>query len=70
MTCATCRFAYQISKKMACRRYPPQTHFIVVLRNSIAAGGAVPTEEQRSAFPAVNPDWLCGEHAPAIALDS
>lgn len=56
-----------------CRRFPPQTHFIVVLRpvqSRLQPGQVEPREEQRSAFPRVLPDWTCAEWAPAIALTS
>jgi hypothetical protein len=71
-TCAKCRYVDTSAKRAACRRYPPQTHFIVVLRPTanqvmVAAKPAMqPVEEQRSAFPAVMPDWTCGEWAPRI----
>lgn len=71
MTCSTCRHHLAMGQigvakaaKAVCRRYPPQTHFIVVLRDGLQ--GPRPVEEQRSAFPAVMPDWICGEYAPLL----
>ena len=76
-TCLTCRHVRipnEDEKKQkvqtVCRRYPPHTHFIVVLRQSIASGGPVPVEEQRSAYPNVMHNWTCGEYAPRISLTS
>lgn len=76
--CGKCRYgmANKDNGGWGCRRYPPQTHFIIVLRQSkpalVMQGGPsmVPVEEQRSAYPPVKPDWWCGEFAPAIALTS
>lgn len=82
--CEACRFAIttQVAvesddpekaapAKLACRRYPPQTHFLVVLRgNPLAGQQPRPVEEQRSSFPPVLPVWGCGEFAPAISLTS
>lgn len=68
-TCAACKYFYKDTNP-ACRRYPPYAHAIIVLRKSLAAGGMVPTEEQRSMFPNVRPDWTCGEWAPELALTS
>lgn len=78
-SCITCRYAFEAGVRdgkpaRVCRRYPPQTHFIVVLRQSTTAqtlkgaGQMMPVEEQRSAFPAVMDDWSCGEYAPSLAL--
>lgn len=53
----------------ACRRFPPQTHFIVVLRgNALMGRHPQPTEEQRSAFPPIQAEWCCGEHTPLLAM--
>lgn len=83
-TCETCRYSIitqpaEVSDdpdksapaKHACRRYPPQTHFLVVLRgNPLAGQQPRPVEEQRSSFPPVLPMWGCGEYAPAISITS
>lgn len=68
-TCDKCKHFYQ-DKNPACRRYPPFAQSIIVLRQSLSAGGMVPTEEQRSMFPNVRPDWTCGEWAPPHLLTS
>lgn len=55
--------------QMGCRRHPPQTHFIMVLRgNPLMGQQPRPVEEQRSAFPAVHATWLCGEWAPKLEV--
>lgn len=77
--CGKCRHAFEAGVRegkpaLVCRRFPPQTHFIVVLRP--ATGGMLlkgspqmmPMEEQRSAFPAVMNDWACGEWAASLAI--
>lgn len=75
-SCATCKHLHKPGNdkaRPACRRYPPQTHFIVVLRpsNVMVQGGSMkPVEEQRSAFPAVALDWACGEWTPSIEATS
>jgi hypothetical protein len=73
-SCSNCRHMFtplatnhNDKPRPACRRYPPQTHFLVVLRGAVQPK---PTEEQRSAFPPVMPDWYCGEYAPQIGLAS
>jgi hypothetical protein len=71
--CDKCRHYFKPPNGQAgCRRFPPQTHFIVVLRQRSQLQPHVmePREEQRSAFPAVVPDWCCGEFAPNLALAS
>lgn len=78
-SCITCRHAFEAGVRngkpaRVCRRYPPQTHFIMILRPATTAmalkgaGQMMPVEEQRSAFPAVMDDWECGEFAPSLAL--
>lgn len=82
--CATCAFGF-ISQagrdaagdqpaqpvRMGCRRYPPQTHFMMVLRgNPLSGRPPMPVEEQRSAFPPVQPGWCCGEFQPQPAQPS
>lgn len=78
-TCMQCRHSLipteeekKKGQNLACRRFPPQTHFIVVLRpkSALQPGAIEPREEQRSAFPMVLPGWKCGEWAPSIALSS
>jgi hypothetical protein len=79
--CEKCRHVHQAGVRegkpaLVCRRYPPQTQFLIVprpapMKINIATAGTtggqmVPSEEQRSAFPAVMADWTCGEWAPAI----
>lgn len=79
--CEKCRYCFQVGVRkgepaLVCRRYPPQTHFIIVPKMSEnqlmvkAQPVMVPIEEQRSAFPAVMKDWSCGEFAPKIELAS
>lgn len=77
--CGACRYVYigkaandsKAPPQHACRRHPPQTHFIVVLRKVSALQPTMqPIEEQRSAFPAVMPDWSCGEWAPRLEMSS
>lgn len=69
-TCENCKYCFKGGKDPACRRYPPTAQAIIVLRQNLAAGGMVPTEEQRSMFTNVRLDWSCGEWAPALALTS
>jgi hypothetical protein len=68
-SCKDCKHS-QIAGRMVCRRYPPQTHFIVVLRKASAIDmkPPAPIEEQRSAFPPVNPEWYCGEFSLRVEL--
>lgn len=70
-TCKTCRHS-QEGKPPVCRRFPPQTHFLMTLQKPTVLDNRppMPREEQRSAFPPINPDWTCGEWAPAIAVVS
>ena len=71
--CGTCKHSWMPPKpapqQLGCRRFPPQTHFIMVLRgNPLAGRPPHPVEEQRSAFPAVHPSWACGEWAPLLTV--
>lgn len=71
--CDKCRHFFKPTQgNPGCRRFPPQTHFIVVLRpkSQLTPHMLEPKEEQRSSFPHVAPDWACGEFAPAITLTS
>lgn len=72
--CDACRHYFKPANypQAGCRRFPPYTHFIVVLRpkSQLTPHIVEPREEQRSAFPVVMPDWRCAEWAPAIALTS
>lgn len=78
--CATCRHSLQAGVRegkpaLVCRRYPPQLSFIIVPRQmppEMVLRGAqpnqlVPSEEQRSGFPAVMPEWCCGEFAGPLS---
>jgi hypothetical protein len=75
-SCGTCKFAFRYGEmadgkerqRHACRRNPPQTHFIIVPVHNALMGGMQPQEQQRSSFPPVQPDWWCGEHQPLMAL--
>lgn len=71
-TCKTCRFVDTSTQQPACKRFPPQTHFIVVLRpkSPLTPHILEPKEEQRSAFPAVALSWSCGEYAPRLEVTS
>ena len=72
--CDKCRHFFKPEKSPhpGCRRYPPYTQAIVVLRpkSQLTPHIMEPREEQRSIFPVVMPDWYCGEFSPAIALTS
>lgn len=66
-TCNTCKHSNIAQGKSACRRFPPQVSYIIVPRPAAVIGAPmVPSEESRSAFPTVRPDWNCGEWAPAV----
>lgn len=78
-SCIICRHAFEAGVRdgkpaRVCRRYPPQTHFIMILRPATTAmalkgaGSMVPVEEQRSAFPAVMDNWACGEFVPRLEM--
>lgn len=74
-TCEKCRHIVVMGQeRAACRRYPPTTQFIVVLREAKVqlmgqkAPSMQPVEEQRSAYPAVQKDWTCGEWAARLEV--
>jgi hypothetical protein len=70
-TCNTCKHVHHAGGKPGCRRFPPQVSYIIVPKPStVLGGGLVPSEESRSAFPTVRPDWSCGEWAARLEMTS
>jgi hypothetical protein len=75
--CDKCRYFYKVERPQpggaaaGCRRFPPTSQYLIVPRaKQLAPHIMEPREETRSSFPAVAPDWWCGEWTPAIALTS
>lgn len=77
-SCGTCRYLFIAKEgaKPVCRRNPPVKQYLIVPRPSsgnlalAAPTHMIPSEESRSSFPDVMPNWWCGEYAPRVELTS